>query len=370
MVYKEQSRDMPASSAAVEYFIMKGFANYLMKRKKKNITIRDIADIAGVSPAAVSLALNDKKGVSDKTREHIKKIVAAYNYSPQKDAKKTKKRNIRFVKFSKHGMAVEENQGFIASIIDHIESECKRSFFNLLMCGCNNTTVEETFKTVAKDPMDGVIVLGTEFDDIHFELIPDIKAPVIVIDNSAKNKNFDSVVMANEEIAAAAVSYLYELGHRKIGYYQTSVALSNFTERYEGYLDALAKLKLEPPKPVLLTPTLKGAYADMKRYLESGEYVPGGAVVAGNDTIAIGAMKALLEAGYRIPDDVSIIGVDDIPYSSVTVPSLTTMRISRSAMGILTIDLLRKRLKYPDWPHIRIQVKGQLIERASTAPAK
>ena len=81
-------------------------------------------------------------------------------------------------------------------------------------------------------------------------------------------------------------------------------------------------------------------------------YVPEGAVLAGNDSIAIGAAKALQEAGYRIPDDISIIGVDDIPYSAMTVPPLITMRISRSVMGTLAVNLLRERIKHPDWPYM------------------
>ncbi len=93
-------------------------------------------------------------------------------------------------------------------------------------------------------------------------------------------------------------------------------------------------------------------------------YVPEGAVLAGNDSIAIGAAKALQEAGYRTPDDISI-GVDDIPYSAMTVPPLTTMRISRSVMGTLAVNLLRERIKHPDWPYMHLQITAQLVERGS-----
>lgn len=333
------------------------------------MTIREIAAIAGVSPATVSLVLNDKKGVSAEKRARVKKVLEEYNYSPQQ-IKKAPKFNIRFVKYRSHGMAVEENQGFIASIIDKIESECRYHSYNLIMCGCDNSTLKETLQMVAGNPQDGVIILGTEFDSENFDMIQSIKAPVVVLDNSMQHENVDSVVMANAGVAASAVNYLYGLGHRKIGYFQTSVSISNFAERYSGYLAALSRLGLTPPEPVLLTPTLQGAYEDMKKHLDLSEYVPEGAVFADNDTIAIGAAKALQEAGYTIPDDVSIIGVDDIPFSSMTVPPLTTVRISRSAMGIQAVKLLRERIKHPDWPFVHLLITGELVERGSTAPAK
>jgi DNA-binding LacI/PurR family transcriptional regulator len=333
------------------------------------MTIREIAAIAGVSPATVSLVLNDKKGVSADKRDRVKKVLEEYNYSPQQ-TNRAPKFSIRFVKYRYHGMAVEENQGFIASIIDKIESECRAHSYNLVMCGCDNSTLKETLQMVASNPLDGVIILGTEFDSANFGMIRDIKAPVVVLDNSMQYENIDSVVMANAGVASSAVNYLYGLGHRKIGYFQTSVSISNFAERYSGYLEALNKLGLTPPEPVLLTPTLQGAYEDMKKHLDSGAYVPEGAVFADNDTIAIGAAKALQEAGYSIPDDISIIGVDDIPFSSMTVPPLTTIRISRSMMGLQAVKLLRERIKHPEWPFVHMLITGELVERGSTAPAR
>ena len=83
------------------------------------------------------------------------------------------------------------------------------------------------------------------------------------------------------------------------------------------------------------------------------------------DTIAIGAARALQEQGYAIPNDISMIGVDDIPFSAITQPALTTMRVSRTLMGILVIDTLRKHMQHPEWPPTNVTVKGQLVERDS-----
>lgn len=333
------------------------------------MTVRELASIAGVSPATVSLVLNNKKGVSGETRSRVQRLLDEYNYAPPPPSSQRAWYRILFVKYRTHGMAVEENQGFVASIMDQIENECRHFSYNLIIRNCTAQTVEDVFRGIADDAPDGVILLGTEFDPEYFHMLNMIKAPVVVLDNSMANENVDSIVMANANIAATAVKYLYGLGHRKIGYFKTSVDVSNLRERYEGYLKALEELKLTPPAPVCLTPTLNGAYADMQNLLKSGAYLPEGAVLADNDSIAIGAAKALQEAEYRIPQDISIVGVDDIPFSAMTTPALTTMRISRSALGTLAVDLIRKRMKYPNWPAMHVQITGQLIERDSTSPA-
>ena len=103
----------------------------------------------------------------------------------------------------------------------------------------------------------------------------------------------------------------------------------------------------------------------MKRLIAENRFRPHTAFVADNDSVAIGAMKALMEAGYRIPEDFSIVGVDDIPFSAVCTPALTTLRISRSTLGALTVKVLRLRMKNPSWPAMHLQIDGQLIERNS-----
>ena len=332
------------------------------------MTIREIAAIAKVSPATVSLVLNNKKGIGEETRSRVQRILQEYGYSPGQNSHKPERCRIVFLKYRTHGMAVEENQGFIASIIDWIESECRSFFYDLIIYNCTTDTIGDVLKDISGDAPDGIILLGTEMDPEFFHTLNMAGIPIVVLDNSMRYENIDSVVMANANIAAAAVKYLYRLGHRKIGYFKSNIEISNLKERYSGYLDALSGLGLTPPKPVSLTPTLNGAHSDMKGLLASGAYLPEGAVFADNDSVAIGAAKALQEAGYKIPRDISIVGVDDIPFSSMTMPALTTMRVSRSVLGILVVDVMRKRIAHPDRPAMHVQITGQLIERDSTAP--
>lgn len=334
------------------------------------MTIREIANLAGVSPAAVSLVINNKKGVSEETRQRVQSVIDEHNYvlPGQKHVGKPKRFRLCVVKFRTHGIAIEENQGFIASIIDQIESECRHYGYDLAMVNCEVATATETLKEVMATPPDGVILMGTELSVADYKLLDLLTVPTIVMDNSMRDVDIDSVLMDNEAISAEAVRYLYSLGHRDIGYIRFSLPISNCEERYQGYLREMERLKLPIPKPISIMPTFTGAYKDMKQMLEAGEYVPHGACVADNDTVAIGVMKAIHEAGYHIPEDISIIGVDDIPFSAMTMPALTTMRISRSALGTLAVDTLRKRIKYPYWAGMHVRLSGRLVVRGSTMP--
>ena len=332
------------------------------------MTIREIANLAGVSPTAVSLVINKKKGVSEETRQRVQAVIEEHNYvvPGQKRSSKPKRFRLCVVKFRTHGIAIEENQGFIASIIDQIERECRYYGYDLAMVNCEVATAADTLKEVMESPPDGVILMGTELSEADYKLLDILSVPTVVMDNSMRDLHVDSVVMDNESISAEAVRYLYSLGYRDIGYLRFSLPIRNCEERYQGYLREMEKLGLSVPAPINIMPTLNGSYKDMKRILEEDGYVPHGACVADNDTVAIGVMKAIREAGYRIPEDVSIIGVDDIPFSAMTMPALTTMRISRSELGTLAVDTLRKRIKSPNWPTMRVRVAGRLVVRGST----
>lgn len=330
------------------------------------MTIREIAVKAGVSPAAVSLVINNKKGVSEETRKRILAVMEEVGYSPAARRKGEQPLKIVVLKYRVHGIAFEENQGFIASIVDRIESECRHHGYDLMMYNCEPSTAAATIRDMMNIPPDGVILIATELPQEDFPLLDQINVPLVALDQNVVHPNADCVVMDNVNLMARLVEYLVGCGHREIGYFKFSKAVRNCDERYQGYLAALEKLGLDTPEPVYLKPTVDGAFEDLAGMIRDGTYVPHGAVVCDNDTIAIGAIKAIREAGYSIPEDISIIGFDDIPFSATTMPALTTMRISRSAMGEMAVNILRRRMKHPDYPCMKLLLGGKLIIRNST----
>ena len=126
------------------------------------MTIREIAALAGVSPAAVSLVINNKKGVSDETRKRILSVMEESGYSPSVRKKSVRPLRIVVLKYRVHGIAFEENQGFIASIVDRIESECRHYGYDLMMYNCEPETATATIRDMMNAAPDGVILIATE----------------------------------------------------------------------------------------------------------------------------------------------------------------------------------------------------------------
>lgn len=334
-------------------------------KEKKSITIREIAAIAGVSPTAVSLVINGKKGVGEETRQTIHRVLKENNYLIQPKKARRAKQNIRLVKNYKTD---EEQQGKLSSIINAIEKECQKYSYNLIVSNLQSGNQSEIIQTIIDNPLDGVLLLGTETTDrASIEKIKQVetKAPLILFDHNMFFLNVDSIVIANTDIIFSAIEYLYKMGHRDIGYLHGNKSSDkNFYERKVAFQNALARFDLQEKAIIPLSPTMSGAYEDMKQYLNSGRKVPA-AVLAANDAIAIGAMKAMQEYGLCIPDDVSIIGIDDISYSEICTPQLTTMHMPCTLIGTEIIDLLNKRKEHPDWPYMRVQASAHLVERSS-----
>ena len=328
------------------------------------MNIREIAEMAGVSPASVSLVINHRKGVSEETRQKVLAVIRENGYSAMAKKRRAASARLMIVKYHAYGIT-EENQGFIASILDKIESECRRHGDELVTASCAAEDAVETLRGLMREPPDGVIFVGSELDPAHYGLLDLIPAPTLILDNAVHYGRVDSLTMANAAITAEAVDYLYGLGHRDIGYIQFNVPIRNCEERYAGFLRRMSELNLPIPAPCPVEPKINAACESMRQLIRSGKFIMHRAFVADNDTVAIGASRALIEAGYRCPEDFSIIGVDDIPFSAVCTPPLTTMRVSRSTLGILAVKILRLRLKNPDWPPMHLEIDGQRIARSS-----
>ena len=174
------------------------------------------------------------------------------------------------------------------------------------------------------------------------------------------------MLINNADSARMATEYLIGRGHRQIGYLQGSMRIKPFRSRRVGYQTALQKahLSMKEEYIVTLTSDMDGAYRDMKRFLEGKPELPT-AYFADNDMIALGAMKAMREYGIRIPEDVSVVGFDDLSFSSISSPSLTTLRVPKQEIGRFAVRRLREMMQEPESPKLKIQVCTQFIERES-----
>lgn len=329
-------------------------------------TILDIANQAGVSPATVSNALNGRKGVSKDTKQRIINIAKVNGY--QKDNGNKAKKSIRFVIFKKHGLVVSDTP-FFSSLIEGIEKESRAQGYETLITHVcpNDDDFKNTIESIKNSYCDGMLILATEMNFEDIEVINNINVPTVILDNYIKDKNYDSILINNPDAAFKATRFLIENGHTRIDYLHSSIHINNFYYRKAGYLEALHEhdINVNEQHEFLLEPTMEGSYKDMKKILEKNTLEFPMAFFADNDIIAFGAIKALKEKGIRIPEDVSIIGFDDMPFCEITNPSLTTIKVFKQDMGSIAVKRLVEKINSNDSITQKIEVSTELIVRNS-----
>ena len=331
------------------------------------MTIRELSKLINVSPATISIVINEKKGVSEETREKVLAAMKEYNYYPQQRKRITENKNVLVLKYYRSGVFVEENQGFIAGILDAIESRLQKENLNMVL-RVHKESFEKFLSETDLSQYEGIILIGTEFTPELYPLFDSISIPYVVVDNVCPYTTCNSVCMNNEENVYIAVDYLKKCGHQSIGYIGGNVYSENFQLRKKGFTESVERLKMDYVKEhtYMISPTMIGAYNDMLEQLGDLSTLPD-CFFADNDTLALGAIKALKEKGVKIPKDISIIGFDDIPYSAVSSPALTTVHVQRKQIGKLAVEQLLKIKKDKKNEPVKTLITGNLIIRDSVA---
>lgn len=329
------------------------------------MTVKKIAELAGVSPATVSLVLNGKKGVSLEKRQEILRIVEEMNYKHQKKGGSTSK-SILFLKYSKHGLLVEENIGFISVIMDAAEQECKKQNLNFSIT-TSKGRLEEILNEVDYAHFSGLIVLGTEIEERDYPILSNIPIPYVIVDNSMPNFETNCVAIDNKENVFKAIEYFAQQGFTEVGYFKSDGKVQNFVEREQGFMEAVAQfnMKVDPSNIFEVPPTMLGAFELTQKYIEEGAHIPR-CLFIDNDTIAIGVMKALKLAGFDIPNDISVIGFDDIPFAKIHSPTISTMSVNKHLLGEVALSLLQEVVKNENYRNVKVRIGGELVKRQST----
>ena len=329
----------------------------------------DIAQKAGVSPAAVSLALRNKAGISAEVKQRIITIASELGYKNGGRVPYTNENiTIKLLKIAKHGHIINErHSAFITEYLEGIEAGAKKRLYKLEVSFFNKIPVQEIVEQEQDDHVNGFIVLGTELSPHEMTFFTGLPQPIVFIDTSFPLLTFDCVDMDNIDGVFRIIEYLYSQGHRSIGLIKSSFETWNFRMREAGFREAMEYFSLPVQESFILQvdPTYEQAVIDMGKNLKGLKKLPS-AFFAMNDIIAYGSMKALRDRNIRIPDDVSIIGFDDLPSSSISEPPLSSIRVSTQRIGELAIEKLAGRLPgqskaIPE----KILVAGKLIIRDS-----
>ena len=328
-------------------------------------TAKDLAKVLNISASTVSMVLNNRPGISEKTKQ---RVLAEADRIGLKVPSRNKSSNIspfiHFVIYKKHGKVVSDTP-FFAQLFEGIDSETKKHDFNLQVTYFyENKNIDEQLNNIKSAESAGMLILATEMDADDMDIFSSIDLPIVVLDAYFEHRHHDTVVINNVQGAFNATSYLLNKGHHEIGYLRSKIRIQNFIEREDGFLKALnAHNKLKYFFDV--EPTTEGAYNDMCAALEKSSSLPT-AFFADNDIIAAACMRALREKGYNLPDDVSIIGFDDMtPLCEIIEPPLTTMRVPKRRLGKLAIDRLIADIQHNTAEIIKLEVSTELKERCS-----
>lgn len=328
-----------------------------------SISAKQLADMLGVSTSAVSLALNGKPGISEETRKTI--IDAAKFYGLKSRKKKELSSNfINLIIYKKHGMVYGTTE-FFTGVMEGATYQATKLGFNLqISYFYANQSIEDQLQLIHASSSAGIILLATEMLEEDIKYFKNIHRPLVVLDSNFTLHQFSSVSINNYQGAYMAAEHLISKGHKRLGILASSVVINNFTERHEGFTKAVATHLDCSCEMIPVSSTTDGAYTDMSAYLDGNPKLPT-ALFADNDIIAVSCIRALKEHGYILPDDISVMGFDDIPVLYVTSPKLTTIHVPKEQLGQLSVLILSRILNEGVDYGLKVKVGTTLVERDS-----
>ncbi len=330
------------------------------------VKVKDIAEALGLSPATVSLAINNRPGVNAETRDRVLEAVRTLGYEKvSARGPAYSMHTIHFVIFKQRATAGLDTS-FFSEMMEGVERQADLAGANLMITYINaEENIPQKLASLATAGSRGVILLATELTPPHIQDFLSMRIPMVVLDAYFEGFPLDCVTINNAQGAYLATTYLAEQGHSRIGYLTSKVRTVNFSERHEGFRKAFRKIgAARLPYTFQLTPSIEGACEDMKIFLQKGPELPT-AFFADNDILAAGAMRAFKEMGFRVPEDVSIVGFDDIPLCTLLDPPLTTVSVPKKRLGSLAVERLYQKIEKNAPEFIKIEVGTSLVERGT-----
>lgn len=326
-------------------------------------TIKDIAEAAGVSKATVSYVLNNRPGVSEATRQRILRIMKEMRYSPSTPA-----RNLASGRTDAIGLVIPDiSDVFYTNIVRGVEHAANEHDLILNLATTRGTAPREerAAELMTSGRVDGLILMTYHLSPAQLTGLLGRVGHAVLLDETDPPAGFQAVAVDNMAAGYQATSYLLERGHRRIAYIHGSLDSRDTWERFRGYRRALAEYAICPVDDYILV----GGFRRDGGYQAACELVQQEprptAVFAANDQMAIGCILGFQDAGLAVPDDVSVIGVDNIPATELVKPQVTTIEQPTYEMGRIALELLVRSLKEPGSPRGRQTLPVKLIERES-----
>lgn len=333
-----------------------------------SVTAKELAQKLGLSATAISMALNNKAGVSTETRAKIIKAAEEYGYDFTKVKHNSDHTGSIYIIFYRTHNAILSYSPIFNELYDGVKSKCQKEHFTVKMMHFYEKVdvLEECFSDLRISDCKGIILIGTEIRQDVCRQFLSLGYPLILLDTYFDSLECTSVLINNTQGAYLATSYLIANTRVQPGYLQSSYSIPNFVERQAGYFKAIKENGMSPSRSVIhkLSPSIEAAMADMLEIIDQNDTLAR-CYFADNDIIAIGAMKALMLRGYKIPEDISVIGFDNISEGKIIEPSLTTMDVPRLYIGKTAASLLIEQIDSKVNYTSKVEISTRLVKRFS-----
>jgi LacI family transcriptional regulator, galactose operon repressor len=333
-----------------------------------NVTIEDVAKRAQVSRATVSRVLNNNLRVDESLRSRVLEAVQALDYQPNHVARRLRARSSTVI-----GLIISDIQNpYFISVIRGVEDTAYAQHMSIVLCNSDEDVTKQQLylQLMESEHVAGLIIVpANSHDNAGLARLKQAGIPIILLDRTVETLQVDAVKVDNMRGAYEAVNHLIELNHRRIGIISGFKHLTTGDERYQGYREALTAAGLPIDDSLV-------RFGDFKT--ESGYHLthelmaaadPPKALFVANNLMTLGAMRALHELGVRIPEDIALVGFDDMPWSGELYSPLTAVSQPTYELGQEAVQLLMRRISQPAAPYRTIVLQTRLIIRESSGVA-
>lgn len=321
--------------------------------------IQHVAEKAQVSKATVSRVLNNNPQVKEEIKERVLRAIEELGYRPSVIA-----RNLATSRSNNIGLILPDiTNPYFPVLARGVEDAARRLGYTLFISNTdNNASLEqEIIYEMVEQQVGGIVLISSSLDEQTVNELTSLRTPIVLCDRLIANKPFDAVLIDDYKAAKEAVSYLIEQGHTRIAHLAGPRNIQSAESRRAGYLDTMREAQLEPFFSV-------GSFSYESGVHQMGavidEYGPT-AIFAANDLLALGAMQEIYRRGLRVPEDISVIGCDDIAYCSMSRPTLSTISIPAYQIGVTAVQLLDDQMKGVRTSSKNVILDHRLIHRES-----
>ncbi|MBU2563636.1 MAG: LacI family transcriptional regulator [Actinobacteria bacterium] len=329
------------------------------------VNYNDIAKLAKVSPTTVSHVINETRFVMPETKRRVLEVMKKLKYQPNLLA-----RSLATGKTHTIGLVISDIRNpFYPELVQGVEELAVKNDYNVFLCN-TDYDIEKGLKSIGaliKRKIDGIIVASSQVDSSIINQLMDTDVNFVLVDWGKRNVGVDSLYFDYKVGIAEAISHLISLKHRNIYFISGPKTLKTAETRVRNFIDAVKKHKDNNLDYNILEGNhkIEGGYKAAQKILK-GKVLPT-AIVCSNDLTAIGAMKAFKAGGIKVPDDISIIGLDNIALTEIVSPTLTTIELERYRIGKTSMEMLLNRIKDKKLPKQICIFKTKLIVRESTS---